>query len=128
MCISRYLKRACRRFEMGALLGKCFRLYLHMNENTELFLYPLDKVERDVVELSKRRWQQEGVNDIICGRGKTEKISAYPTTILKQSITPKGKLLHSPLFFFFLANKCMHSQHWGSTKILPKNKYQHQLL
>ena len=72
-----------------------------MNENTELFLYPLDKVERDVVELSKRRWQQEGVNDIICGRGKTEKISAYPTTILKQSITPKGKLLHSPLFFFF---------------------------
>lgn len=48
----------------------------------------------------KGSWQQEGVNDIICGRGKTEKISAYPTTILKQSITPKGKLLHSPLFFF----------------------------
>lgn len=57
----------------------------------------------------KRRWQQEGVNDIICGIEKTEKISAYPTTILKQSITPKGKLLHLPLFF--LANKCMHSQH-----------------
>ena len=119
---------------MGALLGKYFRLYLHMNENTELFLYPfweiskfLRKWKEMLSSYQKGSWQQEGVNDIICGIGKTEKISAYPTTILKQSITPKDKLLHSPLFFF-LANKCMHSQHWGSTKILPKNKYQHQLL
>lgn len=56
----------------------------------------------------KGSWQQEGVNDIICGIGKTKDFLISP--------------------FFFLANKCMHSQHWGSTKILSKNKYQHQLL
>lgn len=65
---------------MGALLGKCFRLYLHMNENTELFLYPfweiskfLRKWKEMLSSYQKRRKQQEGVNDIICGIQKNIK-------------------------------------------------------
>lgn len=70
---------------MGALLGKYFRLYLHMNENTELFLYPfweiskfLRKWKEMLLSYQKRRWQQEGVNDIICGIGKTKDFLISP--------------------------------------------------